>query len=130
MSEACEIIKVVTIVPASFERSLWCNVCPPYMGQFFQFEWTLQLHFQHNNSGKMWLAKTRVAKTVVAKCVWQKLEWQNLGWRNVGGKLWVAKCEWRNEKWQNVDSGKLWVAKNSGGEMKSGEMSGSRKNVL
>ena len=73
----------------------------------------------------MRLAKTGVAKTAVANCVWQKLEWQKLRWQNVGGKLWMAKCEWRNEKWQNVDSGKLRVAKNSGGELKSGEMSGS-----
>ena len=48
-----------------------------------QFEWTLQLHFQHNNSGKMWLAKTRVAKTGVVE----------FGWQTVGSKMRVAKRE-------------------------------------
>ena len=43
LSEACEIIKVVTIVPGSFGRLWWCNVCPPYMGRFF-FQITTTLH--------------------------------------------------------------------------------------
>ena len=58
------------------------------------------------------------------KVGWQKMGWLKVGWRIVGGKMRVAKCGWRNGKWRNVESGKLWVAKNSGGKMKSGEMSG------